>query len=403
VPPAKTLKSVVAYKIVVITSVSAVQVPPSGPALLAEITANLAAGEDLRQLLDRFLDPLLTLSNARAGTVRMLSEHGDQLEMISSRGLPDSVQQAERRVARECGFCGGGVSEVRIAHASELRDCAMRTGEQFFAQECRSAVAVPLQHKGRVLGVYDLFFSHGEAPAPPVLALLRSVGELLGLALEKHRLEAENLRATISRERQMMAAELHDAVAQNLTFIKMRLPLLRDAIEADQKEAALAYLEDVRETLGEAHGSLREIVTHFRTRVDPRGLARALELLAAQFRTRAGIALHLESPLPELALGDQARADLFHIVQEALANVERHSRARNAWMSLEPGLGRVELRIEDDGVGPVAGRIIEPAHWGLEIMRERAHRLGGELSVTPREGGGTVVRCAFPLPRAETP
>jgi two-component system, NarL family, nitrate/nitrite sensor histidine kinase NarX len=382
--------------------VSAVQVAPAGPALLAEITANLAAGEDLRQLLDRFLDPLLRLSNARAGTVRMLSEHGDQLEMISSRGLPASVQQAERLVARECGFCGGGVSEVRIAHAGELRNCATRTGQEFFSQECLCAVAVPLQHQGRVLGTYDLFFAHGEAPAPAVLALLRSVGELLGLALEKHRLEAENLRATISRERQMMAAEVHDAVAQNLTFIKMRLPLLRDAIEAGNKESALAYLEDVRETLGEAHGSLREIITHFRTRIDPRGLARAVELLAANFRARAGIALHMQSPLPQLSLAEEARADLFHIVQEALANVQRHSRARNVWMSLEPGLGRVELRVEDDGVGPAARGNDEPAHWGLEIMRERAHRLGGELLVSPREGGGTVVCCAFPLPRSET-
>jgi len=383
------------------TSVSALHAAPLGQTLVAEITANLAAGEDVRQLLDRFLDPVLQLAHARAGAVRMLSAQGDALELVGCRGLPASVQRAECRVTRECGFCSDGVAEVRLADARELHGCSERLGDPFFAQACRSAVSLPLQYQGRVLGVYCLFFAQAQPPEPPVLDLLRTVGELLGLALEKHRLEAETLRASISRERQMMAAEVHDAAAQNLVFIKMRLPLLRDAIETGRTETALAYLEDVRETLGEAHAGLREIITHFRTRTDPRGLARALESLAADCSSRTGIAMHLPTPLPELALGEDARAALYHIAHEALANAARHSMARNVWLSLDPGLGRMELRIEDDGVGPGASAS-EPGHWGLAIMRERALRLGGELDVSPRHGGGTVVRCAIPLPRAET-
>jgi two-component system nitrate/nitrite sensor histidine kinase NarX len=367
------------------------------PALLAELAADLAAGRDLRELLERFLEPVARLANARAGAVRMLSADGSHLEMVATLGLPDSVVAAERDVPSLCGFCGQSTSEHRIAWADDMHGCALRAGGSFFESSCHGGIAVPLECKGRLLGIYNLFFDDGHSPGVPLLALLRTIGELLGLALENHRLEAENLRSSISRERQMMAAEVHDAVAQNLTFIKMRMPLLRDAIEAGNKELALAYLEDTRETLGDAHGSLREIVTHFRTRVDPRGLARAFELLAARFRTRTGIALHIVGPLPELDLAEQARADLYHIVQEALANIERHSMARNAWLSLKPGLGRVELLIEDDGIGPGVGLPCEPAHWGLDIMHERAERLGGELCVSPREAGGTSVRCTFPL------
>jgi two-component system nitrate/nitrite sensor histidine kinase NarX len=399
-PPSPHLKNRAAD---VMVTAPAAPAAPLAPALLAELAADVAAGRDLRELLDHFLAPIIELAQARAGAVRILATHGTQLELVGSVGLPPDLVEAERVVTRVCGFCGQSANEHRIAWAGDLHDCKLRTGHAFFGDGCSRALAIPLECKGRLLGIYNLFFDHGEMPGPAVLSLLRTVGELLALALENRRLEAENLRASISRERQMMAAEVHDAVAQNLTFIKMRLPLLRDAVEAGDVERALAYVEDVRETLGEAHGSLREIVTHFRTRVDPRGLARAFELLAAHFRTRTGIELQVDNRFPQLELGDAARADLFHIVQEALANVERHSRARHAWVSLAPGLGQVELRIDDDGIGATAPGAGEPAHWGIDIMRERAHRLGGELVVAPREGGGTSVRFAFPLPAGEAP
>lgn len=378
--------------------------PAVDPAILADITADLAAGEDLRELLDRFLEPIVRLADARAGAVRMLSADGAHFELVSTLGLPPELQQSEHVVDRHCGFCGTGAQERRVIWTSELRGCALRAGNDFFGRVCHGAMAVPLQHRNRVLGIYNLFFEHGQEPSPAVLALLRSVGELLGLALDNHRLEAENLRATVDRERQLMAAEVHDAVAQDLTFIKMRLPLLRDAIDARDQESALAFLDDVRETLGEAHGSLREIVTHFRTGVDPRGLAAALAALAARFTVRTGIPLEVANLAPALRLPEAAQAEVFHIVQEALANIQRHAHARQAWLRLEPGLGGIAIRVEDDGVGHAAatgaGEGAGPggtAHYGLQIMRERAQRLGGELAVEPRAGGGTTVRCTVPL------
>ncbi len=375
--------------------------PAATPAILGEITSGLAAGRDLRELLDSFLEPIVRLAGARAGAARMLSPDGGHFELVSSIGLPAAVVEAERRVDHGCGFCGQGASQQRVVWATELAGCAARTHGEFFDHECHGAVAVPLQHKNRVLGIYNLFYDQGQKPPPAVLGLLRSIGELLGLALENLRLEAENLRASLAQERQAMAAEIHDAVAQDLTFIKMRLPLLRDAIEANEQESALAYLEDVRETLGQAHGSLREIVTHFRARIDPRGLARALDVLTARFCVRTGIELHVNNRMPQLHLPEQAEAELFQIVHEALSNIERHSGARHSWLSVEPSLAGLEVRVEDDGVGPVAaaGADGAQAHHGLDIMRERAQRLGADLSVGPRAGGGTVVRCAMPLPQ----
>lgn len=381
---------------------------PAPPAILAEITADLAAGEDLRALLQRFLEPVVRLARARAGTVRMLSEDGERFELVSTLGLPGSLRVTEQMVDRHCGFCGQGLEEGRIVWTDDLRSCARRTGEPaFFGEGCHGALAVPLRHGGRVLGIYNLFFGQRQRPDAAVLAVLRSVGELLGLALEKHRLEAENLRSTVAHERQLMAAEVHDVLAQDLTFVKMRLPLLRDAIQAGNQESALAFLDDIRETVGDAHASVREIVTHFRTGIDPRGLGVALDALATRFGTRTGIALQVDPRLAELRLPQAAQQEVFHIVQEALANVERHAHARHGWLVLEPGLDRVELRIEDDGVGSTAPNRegdADAAHYGLHIMRERAQRIGGALAVEARPGGGTRVRLSLPLPHpGDTP
>lgn len=203
-----------------------------------------------------------------------------------------------------------------------------------------------------------------------------------------------------------MAAEVHDALAQNLTFIKMRLPLLHDAIRAGNQESALSFLEEVRETVGEAHGSLREIITHFRTGIDPRGLGPALDALAARFTVRTGIPLRVDNRVPGLQLPEPAQAEVFHIVQEALANIERHSGARHGTLSITAVDRGIEVCIEDDGVGTAAAsREGESAgsHYGLEIMRERAHRLGGRLVLQARPGGGTTVRCLLPLPAGDTP
>ena len=368
-----------------------------GAGLLVQLAAGLAEGRDLRGLLDRLLEPVVALSGARAGAVRLLSDSGERLRLVSDLGLPGEVHRCEATVDRHCGVCGEATNERRVVWASDLRACAERGGEAFFGETCRRLLAVPLQRRGRVFGVYNLFFAEEAEPSPQVMALLRSIGELLGLALDNARLEAQNVRDSVMLERQMMAAEIHDSIAQTLTFVKMRLPLLQDAVVGSDEAGALKYLGDVRQAVGEAHGRLREIVTHFRTRIDPRGLAHALATLVTQFRERNAIWLeYVNAGLP-LSLSEGVQTEVFHIVQEALANIERHSQARHAWLTIEGGPVGFELRVDDDGVGPRPAdeQCDEGSHFGIGIMGERAQRVGGEFSIGRRPGGGTRVRLTW--------
>jgi len=382
------------------------QVPPAPPAaaLLAEITAGLSTGRDLRDLLHRFLEPVMRLAGAQGGAVRVLSSAGDRLNLVSEIGLSSQMCREERSVDRHCGFCGAAADGAPVVWADDLSDCHARTGGTLQAgTAAQRMLAVPLQHRGRVLGVYNLFFTGGGEPAPDVQALLKSVGELLGLALDNARLEAENLQATVARERQRMAAEVHDSLAQSLAFVKMRMPLLEDALLGHEEARALKYCDDVRSAVRQAHANLRGILTHFRSPMDPQGLVHALEGCASHFRESSGVELEFVNRLPGLTLGSEEEAQVFHIVQEALSNVARHAGARQAWLHVAAGPGGcVEIVVADDGAGLPAARTGEQAggssHYGLEIMLERAQRLGGTLQIGPREGGGTCVRLAFPAP-----
>jgi two-component system nitrate/nitrite sensor histidine kinase NarX len=366
-------------------------------AILRELASDLAADHDLPDLLGRFLEPLLRMSGARAGAVRAITDQGDQLRLIASLGLPESVSNAECSVRRDCGACGIAASGHAAVWTDDMSACARLSGVDDFANDRGRMVAVPLEHRGRVLGVYNLFFAPGEDPGAEVLAVLKSVGELLGLAMNNAHLEREHVRAAVMRERQSMAAELHDAIAQTLAFVKLRMPLLQEAIKGRNEKAALSYSADVRRAVTQAHGSLRELLTSFRAPVDPLGLRHALQSSITEFKSSTGIELAFQDRAPGQALSALQEAQLFRIVQEALTNIARHADARHAWLTIERRSDALEILVEDDGHGvPADDAVAHESHYGIDIMRQRAARLGGHIEIGRRAGGGTCVRVRVP-------
>ena len=365
--------------------------------ILAEITAGLAAGSDLHDLLQRFLTPVMQIAGARAGAVRVLSPEGDRLQMISQVGLPEHVLCAERSVDPACGICGSAFTRDTVVWADDVGHCARRSADSYFGQECRHLLAVPLTHRGRVLGLYNLFFDTRSALDAEATALLHSIGELLGLALHNAVLEREHLRATVLSERQAMAAEVHDSIAQTLAFVKMRMPLLQEAITSHDEAAALGYCADVRKAVSSAHTNLREVLAHFRAPMDPLGLKHALHSSVIAFCELTRVDLKFEDRVPELRLSAAQEFQVLRIVQEALANIAKHARAHRAWLTIEQQRGQIVVVIEDDGDGPTtADPAGDASHYGLDIMRQRAASLGGSLDVCTRDGGGTRVHLQFP-------
>ncbi len=373
------------------------------PGLVGQGAAGLASGDELEQLLERFLVSVIALAGARAGAVRVLSDDGAHLRLVAQVGLPDAVQASERLVGRHCGVCGVALDSPDLHWLDDPGPCSHANQGATFGPDCARVLAMSLRHGDDVLGIYNLFFDSHATISPETAAVLRLICELLGLAMHNARFERERLRLTVLHERQALVHEVHDAIAQTLVYVKMRLPLLRDAMLAHDDQRSLKYLTDVNQSVTQVHDNLREVMTFFRTRMDPLGLLHAIQGIAAGFHERTGIVLEVDNSAGALHLSDEQEVQVFHIVQEALANIAKHSSASKARLAIRRVADGMEVLIEDDGSGmagatagasaPAAGAT---AHFGMEIMKGRAERLGGSISVGQNDGGGTRVRLLLP-------
>jgi two-component system nitrate/nitrite sensor histidine kinase NarX len=373
------------------------------PALraLSEITSSLSDDADVERLLARFLPTMTRLAGAIAGAVRVATPDGAYLRLVGSIGLPADVEQREQYVPFTCGICGKAAREQSVEICETTATCREATALGYFGEKCRQVVAVPLRHRGRVMGVYNLFM-HTATPVPAEVSLLfSSISEHLGMALENARLSRENIRATLVNERQMLANEVHDSLAQTLAYMKMRLAFLSEAIRAGDDPLAQKYLADVEQGMDSAYGRLRELLTHFRDRMDPRGLVPALRDLVEGFGAQTGIHAEFHNRGPEPELTPEQELHVYHVVQEALTNAAKHARAKNIHVVMDLAGDQHVITVQDDGTGIGAGGDSRfGMQFGLSIMRERAERLGGEVEIGSSVGEGTHVVLRFPASRA---
>ena len=360
-----------------------------------------APAPEFEAALVPMLEAVVDMAGAAAGTVRIVTANGANLEPGIAVGLPASMGRTGiGAIAFWCDRCATTKNPDGDCENGRRRAAMTRLAADFFGPVCRHVVAVPLRFRGTAVGTLDLLYETEHALPAETMGLLRAAGEMIGVAIENARATRENLRSHLMSERQTMANEVHDSLAQGLTYMRMRMSLLRGAVESGDEPSAVKFCSDVDDSLTNAHRRLRELITYFRSRMDPQGLQHALAETARTFPDRTGVALAFDNAVPELRLQVGREIEVFHIVQEALANISRHANAVRARLTLDRVAGGYEIVIEDDGIGmpadAVDGDLGDSEHYGIAIMSERARRLGGELTMEVAAGSGTRVRLRFP-------
>lgn len=363
-----------------------------------------AAESEFRAPLEQLLGAIVTLCGAEAAAVRLLEGNGANLQLVGAVGMPTTLRERKAAVDPSCGVCGDAVASNETRCSNEICACAREIAAGSADGSIQRVFAVPIHFRGAACGVLNLFLPANHELPIALWPLLPAVGDMLGLALENARLTQENLHASLMRERHMFAGEVHDSLAQNLAFMRMRTPLLRDALLQHDEARAAKYLTEVDQSLADAHSRVRELITHFRSRMDPHGLVHALSETVASLHGLGGVELDFDNRVRELSLSAEQELQVFHIVREALANIVKHAQARHGRLTLEERQGRYEITIEDDGIGLAASdvRDSERGHFGLDIMRERAQRLGGDLEFESGANHGTRMRLSFPATISRT-
>ena len=225
-----------------------------------------------------------------------------------------------------------------------------------------------------------------------VEALSRHMGMALGAA---RRSEQERLLA-LQEERSVIARELHDSLAQALSYMKIQVSLLQPVLADPACNAQAApILADLREGINAAYRQLRELLVSFRLGLSA-DLPTLIQDAVREYGTRGGVDIALDVDLGHCLLSPNQEVHVLQIVREALSNMVRHARARTARVALQGEAdGEVCLIVEDDGNGIGAPPADSHNHHGLAIMRERAHSMGGEIEIAPMDEHGTRVCVRF--------
>jgi signal transduction histidine kinase len=265
------------------------------------------------------------------------------------------------------------------------------------AQGVKTLLMVPLLLGDEVMGWLSIRSTTPRRYQPEEFALAQALSQHVPLAVQLSCVAEQRRQAAVLEERNRLAREIHDTLAQGFTGIVVQLEAAEDVL-AETPAEAQAHMACARQlarvSLAEARRSVRALRPRALTDSDlPTALPRLVEQVTAQTSIRAQVQVHgTPAPLPP-----EVENALLRISQEALINTVKHAKARSVQLVLTFDVAAVHLRVTDDGQGfdPQQATIREG--FGLVSMRERAERLGGRFTLTSQTTHGTTVMVVVPM------
>ena len=379
--------------------------PPKKEGTVAQATFASAATRvgELKTLLEEFLSTLIFTVKATAGIVRISPPpYGQTPQIISSVGFPAELFEVEKSINVDCESFGKAAIK-RGFYSSNFSTCKTRHDCRNIGCQLRSIIATSLEspHSPKnQIGVLTLFFDAPQESSGHTLKTVQAFTTLLGAIVENYRSSCETKRIDLIAERQSIANEIHDTLAQTLVYTRMRTSLLLESIRTGNELMVTKYAHDIDEALEISQKTTRELITDFRCHMDPSGLSSALQSLTEQFCIRNNIALEYINRVAHLELPLEYEIQVYHIMQEALANVAAHSGATHARLIVDFTSDYYIFTVKDNGSGGCTFTPVE-GHYGMMIMRERAQRVGGEILLESSEGFGTHLQLYFPKPGSD--
>ncbi|WP_340522016.1 sensor histidine kinase, partial [Cupriavidus necator] len=267
----------------------------------------------------------------------------------------------------------------------------------------QSLAAFRIESQRGATGVFALHFRTPRALPASDRQMLETLGQHLGTTLEHLRLSATARQLAVVEERNLVAQGLHDSIAQGLNYLNLQVQLLDAAVERDDLAETREIVPMLRHGVEESYQDVRELLNNFRSRLGTGELRPAVEETVGRFRRqcRTEATLAIDESGGAWPLAPEQQLQVLFILQEALSNVRKHAMAAHVAVTLSHGRD-FRLVVQDDGEGfdPAEIATRAEAHIGLNIMRERAARLGAQLHVRTRPGHGVRIELVLPAGRS---
>ena len=366
--------------------------------ILNAIASALNSTVDLNEALHAALAQVAALLDLHTGWVWLLDEETCAPYLAASQDLPPGLANYPRRMEGSC-YCLDTYTAGDLSGAANVNvvTCTRLKGLVDGANGLRYHASIPLYAQDKKLGVLNVASSDWRELAADDLRLLHTIGDLLSIAIERARLFAQSAQMGAVEERNRLAREIHDTLAQGMAGIALTLESADALAESNAapeqvRQSIQRALKQTRQTLEEARRSVLDLRA---APLEGRTLAQAVAMLAAS----AGpddpyITTEITGGAQPLPV--RIEVGIYRIIQEALANVRQHARAQHATIHLEITPERLIAVVSDDGRGFASDRRLH-GHYGLLGIRERARLLGGEAQVLSTRGRGTRIEVHIPL------
>ena len=355
---------------------------------------------DLSRALQVALAQVAKLLELRAGWIWLLREDTGDSYLAATLNLPPALANSPQRMEGTCycldTFRAGdmeGAANVNVVTCSRLKWLEDGTGG------LRYHASIPLYAHGKKLGVLNVASPDWRQLSAADLRLLYTVGDLVGIAVERARLFARQAEFGATVERNRLAREIHDTLAQGLAAITLQLETADALLETGAgpertQQAVNQALNLARANLDEARRSVLDLRA---APLEGRTLAQALSALAEESSGKGAVPVRFHATgVTDRPLPSRLEAGLYRIAQEAVTNAVRHAAARTIRLKLLAQPGQVRLTIIDDGRG-FDPNAIPTDRYGLVGINERVRLLGGSLTLQSSPGQGTRVEVRVPL------
>lgn len=365
--------------------------------LLNDIAAALTSSLEIDEILEKTLDLVMSYMDVEAGEIFLCEEDEKVLRLALHRGrFVENLSDMERFRFGE-GYVGKVAATGKPMVSSNLRQDMQYLRPAVLEAGFQSIACIPLAAGGKVVGVMEAAMLRTQQFDERELHLLTAIGTWAGITIENARLSRQSRRLAVLEERERIGMDLHDGIIQSIYGVGLALDYARIALTEDPTPA-IPKIEQSITALNEIIRDLRSYILDLRPRRFhgddlKAGLQRLVDEFQVNSNTRA-LLLGAEDGLVDFPAVNATA--LFHICQEALANIAKHAHANTAQVHLWTARERVLLEVSDDGQGFDVRKTTLTLGHGLSNMQVRARKVGGDVEFTSVPGQGSTVLAWVP-------
>jgi signal transduction histidine kinase len=367
-------------------------------ALLNTMASTMSTSDDIDLIVRQSLGQLLSYLRLEVGEVFLRREDSELLQMVHHQGmLIDRLWKKDQVLIGE--DIVGATARDNQPRLFTLPDKRLTALNPAVADTClRHLACMPLTGRRGTLGVLIVATCHNQPLDELETQYLATISAWLGTAIENLRLNVQGKRLAILEERERIGMDLHDGIIQSIYAVGLTLEHARLLLNEDINGAH----QRIDQAIADLNSTIRDIrayILDLRPRqLHDEDLMQGIQRLVNEFKANTLIPVSLQGPndgFPGMTDGEALA--IFHITQEALANIAKHARAKKVELVIWKTSDRVLLEVHDDGRGFDPSSVRLAIGHGVSNMQTRARNAGGDVEIYSEPGQGTTITTWVPF------